>query len=169
MSPYPELARRAIEEYLLRGKILETPQELPAEFKKTAGVFVSLKKHGQLRGCIGTFLPTKKDLFEEIVRNAIAAATEDPRFPKVHPSELSEITISVDVLSEPEKVNYLSDLDPQRYGIIVAKGFRRGLLLPALEGVNTVEEQLRITKLKAGIDPNDTDVEVYRFTVERYR
>ncbi len=168
-EPYPALARKAIEEYLLRGTVLETPEQLPEEFKKTAGVFVSLKKHGQLRGCIGTFLPTKKNLHEEIVRNAIAAATEDPRFPKVHPSELPDITLSVDILSEPEKVNSLSELDPQRYGVIVAKGLRRGLLLPALEGVNSVEEQLRITKIKAGIDPNDTDVEIFRFTVERHK
>lgn len=167
--PYLVLAHKAISEYLAKGAVIEPPQELPEEMRQRAGVFVSLKKHGQLRGCIGTFMPVTKNLYEEITRNAIAAATEDPRFPKVHPSELRDISISVDVLSEPERVYSTSDLDPQRYGVIISKGFRRGLLLPALEGVNTVEEQLRITKMKAGIDPNDSDVELYRFTVVRYR
>ncbi|MDA8339801.1 MAG: AmmeMemoRadiSam system protein A [Nitrospiraceae bacterium] len=169
MHPYVELAKKAIEEYISSGKVLTPPKELPPDMKRRAGVFVSLKKHGELRGCIGTFLPCEENIYKEIVRNAISAATEDPRFYPVQADEIGDITYSVDVLSEPEKIKDISELDPKRYGIIVVKGYKKGLLLPDLEGVNTVEEQLMITKMKAGIDPSDKDVEILRFTVERYK
>ncbi len=169
MHPYAELARKAVEEYVKNRNVLSCPKELPSEMQKRAGVFVSLKKHGELRGCIGTFLPCEENIYKEIVRNAIAAATEDPRFYPVQEDELNDITYSVDVLSEPEKISDISELDPKRYGIIVTKGYKKGLLLPDLEGVNTVEEQLMITKMKAGISPSDKDVEILRFTVERYK
>lgn len=169
MHSFVELAKKAIEEYVKNGNVLECPKEIPPEMQKRAGVFVSLKKHGELRGCIGTFLPCEENIYKEIVRNAIAAATEDPRFYPVQEDELNDITYSVDVLSEPEKVKDISELDPKRYGIIVAKGHRKGLLLPDLDGVDTVEEQLTITKMKAGIDPSDKEVEIFKFTVERYK
>lgn len=169
MHPYVELAKKAIEDYVKNKRILHCPKDLPPEMKIRAGVFVSLKKDGQLRGCIGTFQPCRENICEEIIRNAISAATEDPRFYPVTADELSRLTYSVDVLSEPEKIKDISELDPKKYGIIVVKGYRKGLLLPDLEGVETVEEQLRITKLKAGIDPDDEDVEIYRFTVVRYK
>lgn len=169
MHPYVELAKKAIEEYIKSKRVLSCPKDLPANMKRRAGVFVSLKKNGQLRGCIGTFMPCRDNICEEIVRNAISAATEDPRFYPVTEDELDELIYSVDVLSEPERIKDISELDPKKYGVIVVKGFRKGLLLPDLEGVDTVEEQLRITKAKAGIDPDDEDVEIYRFTVERYK
>lgn len=167
MHPLVKLARDAIETYVRDRRIISPPSELTDEMKERAGAFVSIKKHGQLRGCIGTFLPTKSNLAEEIIRNAIAAATEDPRFPPVREEELEDLQVSVDVLSQPEPVNDLSELDPKKYGVIVVKGPRKGLLLPDLEGVDTVEEQLRIAKLKAGILPEE-DCEIYRFTVRRY-
>lgn len=169
MHPYPALAKKAIEEYVRNKKILACPKEIPKEMQRKAGVFVSLKKEGELRGCIGTFMPTADNIYQEIARNAIAAATDDPRFYPVSPEEIEEITYSVDVLSEPEKVSDISELDPKKYGVIVAKGFQKGLLLPDLEGVDTVAEQLLITKMKAGIDPSEKDVEIFRFTVERYK
>jgi len=165
-DPLVELARRAIETYVREGRVIEPPSELPPELRRRAGAFVSLKKDGMLRGCIGTYLPTKGNLAEEIIANAIKAATEDPRFPPVRPEELPRLHISVDVLSAPEPCGE-SDLDPKRYGVIVEKGFRLGLLLPDLEGVDTVEEQLRIAKMKAGIPP-DEPCKIYRFTVERH-
>jgi len=168
MHAYAELAKKAVEQYIRNGMVLATPANLPPEMQRRAGVFICLKSRGSLRGCIGTFLPSSKNLYEEIVRNSISASSEDPRFSLVRPDELGDITYSVDVLSEPEKINALSKLDPKKYGIIVAKGHRRGLLLPDLEGVDTVEDQLRITKMKAGIMPEDKDAEVYRFTVDRY-
>ncbi len=167
MHPLVKLARDAIEAYVTDRRVIAPPQELTEEMKERAGAFVSIKKHGQLRGCIGTFLPTKTNLAEEVIRNAIAAATEDPRFPPVREDELKDLEVSVDVLSAPEPVNDLSELDPKKYGVIVVKGPRKGLLLPDLEGVDTVEEQLRIAKLKAGILP-DEDCEIYRFNVRRY-
>ncbi len=167
MHPLVKLARQAIQEYIRHGRIITPPQVLTQEMAQRAGTFVSLKKGGQLRGCIGTFMPTKTNVAEEIIRNAIAAATEDPRFPPVREEELDELEVSVDVLSPPEPVQDLSQLDPKQYGVIVVKGPRKGLLLPDLEGVDTVEEQLRIAKMKAGILPEE-DCEVYRFKVRRY-
>jgi AmmeMemoRadiSam system protein A len=169
MHPYAELAKKAVEAYVRTGKVLSTPDEIPDDMKRSAGVFVCLKVHGHLRGCIGTFQPCCMNLYQEIVRNAVSASSEDPRFSLVRPDELDEISYTVDVLSEPEKIIQLSQLDPKKYGIIVVKGPRRGLLLPDLEGVDTIEEQLRITKMKAGISPQDKEMEIYRFTVDRYQ
>lgn len=168
MHPVVELAKKAIKEYVCNGRVIEPPEELTAEMKQRAGVFVSLKKHGQLRGCIGTFMPTTENVAREIIKNAISAATQDPRFPPVSEDELDMIEYSVDILSEPEKVNDLSELDPREYGVIVSKGFRKGLLLPDLEGVDTVQKQLEIAMYKAGIMPDETDVDIYRFRVTRY-
>jgi len=169
--PYVRWAIRVIENYVRYGRVIEPDESVPKElFERKAGAFVTLhRKDGSLRGCIGTFLPTKPNLALEIRDNAIAAATEDPRFPPVSPEELDDIVVHVDILSKPEPVKNVSELDPKRYGIIVAKGWRRGLLLPDIEGVDTVEEQIRIAKLKAGIPDWDDDFEIYRFTVERYK
>jgi AmmeMemoRadiSam system protein A len=168
MHPFAELAKKAVEEYVRNRRTLTRPPDIATDFKRRAGVFICLKKHGELRGCIGTFHPCREGLFEEIVFNAIAASTEDPRFPLVQPAELGELKYTVDVLSEPEKISDQSLLNPEKYGIIVAKGHKRGLLLPDLEGVDTVEEQIRITKIKAGIRPEEKEIEIFRFTVDRY-
>lgn len=168
MHPYVQVARQALEEYVRHKKTLVPPDELPPEMLRKAGVFVCFKKHGELRGCIGTIVPTTETIYQEIVRNSVAAAKEDPRFLPVRGDELESITITVDVLSAPEKAADISELDPKKYGVIVAKGFCKGLLLPDLEGVSTVEEQLRIAKMKAGIDPADVNVDIFRFTVQRY-
>jgi AmmeMemoRadiSam system protein A len=167
LHPLVKLAKEAVENYVRHGKVVR-PQELTPEMRGRAGVFVSLKKRGELRGCIGTFLPTKENIAEEIVANAISSAVHDPRFYPVTPDELGELEYSVDVLSEPEPVSDISQLDPKKYGVIVECGYRRGLLLPDLEGVDTVEEQIRICRAKAGIAP-DEPVKLYRFTVKRYR
>lgn len=170
LSALSRLAREAVESYV-RGREVIAPPVNPAqsELEERAGVFVSLKIRGRLRGCIGTFAPTTENTATEIIRNAIAAATQDPRFSPVTPEELDEITYSVDILSPPQVVNSISELDCAKYGVIVTQGHRRGLLLPALEGVNTVEEQIRITKAKAGIHPDDNNVEILRFEVRRYK
>jgi AmmeMemoRadiSam system protein A len=136
--------------------------------KGRAGVFVSIKEKGELRGCIGTFAPTRKNIAEEIIANAIAAGTEDPRFPPIEAWELKDLEISVDVLSQPEKVNSPSELDAKKYGVIINAGGVRGLLLPDLEGVNTPEEQISICRRKAGIGENEP-VELFRFGVKRYK
>lgn len=169
MHPLVNLAKDAVEKYISKSGVIAPPSELTPEMSEKAGVFVSIKKRGELRGCIGTYLPTTNNVANEIIQNAISAATHDPRFLPVDPSELHELKYSVDVLSPPEKVAGSESLDPKRYGIIVKKGNRRGLLLPALEGVNTVDEQIKIASLKAGISPDDEDLELYRFEVRRYK
>ncbi|QVK18802.1 AmmeMemoRadiSam system protein A [Mycoplasmatota bacterium] len=164
---YVRLARHSLVYYFENEKIMDIPEDIPEELiNKHAGVFVSLKKYGSLRGCIGTFLPTKSTLAEEIIHNAIEAAFEDPRFSPLEEKELKEIDISVDVLSEPKKAS-IEDLDPKIYGVIVSFGRKRGLLLPNLEGVNTVSEQLEIACQKAGIDPNN-HFDIERFKVVRH-
>ena len=169
--PLVQLARRAIEAYVREGRIIDPDEPLSGETTQRAGTFVSLHdSSGQLRGCIGTFVPSQPNVELEVIHNAISAATRDPRFPPVRPRELAGLDVKVDVLSTPEPVDGPEDLDPRRYGVIVqAEGgwHRRGLLLPDLEGVDTVEEQIRICRLKAGIGP-DEPIELKRFEVERY-
>jgi len=168
MHPLVKLAKDAIELYVREGKVLAPRDEdLAPEMKGRAGTFVSLKVSGMLRGCIGTFQPCEPNVANEIVRNAISAATGDPRFPAVRPDELAGLEYSVDVLTAPEQVKDSRELDPRRYGIIVQAGRRRGLLLPDLEGVDTVEEQVGIAMQKAGIAPG-TQVTLFRFEVKRY-
>lgn len=167
-SPLVRLARETVETYLKQEDLSNIKVDLPEGFPKKAGVFVSLKKHGALRGCIGTIQPTRNSLEEEIMANALSAALKDNRFFPVERDELEEIVYSVDVLSEPEKIADQSKLDPKKYGVIVRKDHRSGLLLPDLEGVDTVEEQVGIAKEKAGISPEE-EVDLYRFTVDRYR
>ncbi len=165
LSPLACLARETVESYL-RGE--QKPRWRPAAaVKEQAGAFVSIKNHGELRGCIGTFQPTKPNLAEEIMANAIASAREDPRFHPVDPWELRRLTYSVDVLSEPEPIPGPEALDPKRYGVLVERGRRRGLLLPDLEGVDSVESQIAIACAKAGIAPGE-DFGIYRFMVKRY-
>lgn len=165
-DPYVALARAAIEAHVREGRVISPPAGLPPKLRGQAGAFVSLKRQGRLRGCIGTYHPSEPTLAEEVIQNAIRAATADPRFPPVTPEELPELSISVDVLSAPEPCTE-EDLDPRRYGVIVEQGWRRGLLLPDLEGVNTVEEQLGIAKLKAGVSPH-APCRLFRFQVERH-
>ncbi|GAB4274139.1 MAG: AmmeMemoRadiSam system protein A [Coriobacteriia bacterium] len=164
-SPHVRLARQAIEAYVKEGRVIE-PFDDPA-FSRRAGAFVSLHKGDDLRGCIGTIAPREEDLGHEIVAMAIEAATHDPRFPPVTPDELDALDISVDVLSPPETVDDPSDLDPKEFGVIVTSGWRRGLLLPDLDGVETVEQQISIARRKAGIGP-DEPVRLERFRVERF-
>jgi AmmeMemoRadiSam system protein A len=130
-------------------------------------VFVSIKKHGRLRGCIGTIEPNKNNLAEEIAQNAISASTKDPRFPPITTDELGDLTISVDLLSSLEKVTDRCQLDPKKYGILVTSRNKTGVLLPDLEGIDTVEEQLRIGKKKGDIEPHEK-IEIKRFEVKRY-
>ena len=168
MHPLVQLAKDTVESYVKEGKVPQPPRELAPEMNERAGVFVSLKIGGMLRGCIGTFEPTRPNVAEEIIANAVSSATRDPRFLPVGPEELSQLEYSVDVLTEPEPVESEADLDPKRYGVIVESGWLKGLLLPDLEGVDTVEQQLEITRAKAGISP-DEPVNLYRFEVRRYR
>jgi len=164
----PQIARAALEHYSRGEKYSVPPDRIPGEFAKPAGVFVSLKKHGRLRGCIGTITPQQGSIVEETIHNAISAGHRDPRFHPVRKEELDDLDISVDVLHEPEPIKTKDSLDPARYGVIVRSGRKQGLLLPNLEGVDTVEEQIGIAMQKAGIHPGEP-IELERFEVVRHK
>ena len=168
-DPWVKLARRSLETYVKTGQRLTSlPEDLPAEMTtQQAGAFVSLHKNGQLRGCIGTIAPTCDNLAWEIVQNAVSACSRDPRFSPVRPDELDELEYSVDVLGAPEPVDSPAALDPKTYGVIVSCGGRRGLLLPDLDGVDSVEAQLSIALQKGGIRKNEP-YKIERFMVVRH-
>jgi len=164
---------------LRRAKLSE---DLPKEFlEKRSGTFVTIEKKEKLRGlprsepkvllrgCIGTYLPTRENIAQEIIQNAIAAATEDYRFGPIQEKELSSLSYTVYILSYPEPVKNINELDPKKYGIIVKTETKTGLLLPDLDGVDTIEKQLSITCQKGGIDPLGEKIFIYRFTVEKYQ
>jgi AmmeMemoRadiSam system protein A len=167
MHPLVRLAKRTVESYVRQGKAVP-PKRLTAEMKPRAGVFVSIHKGGELRGCIGTIEPQMANVAEEIMVNAISSAGRDPRFYPITANELKELEYSVDVLTEPEPVKSLKKLDPKRYGVIVQCGGRKGLLLPDLEGVESVEQQIDICCQKGGIAPEEP-LKLYRFEVKRYK
>ena len=170
MDKYVQLAKNTIEKYIKESEIYSPSEdELTDEMSsKRAGVFVSIHKKGDLRGCIGTIAPTCKNIADEIVSNAIAASTRDPRFNPIRTEELDSLEINVDVLSPEEPIDSPEQLDVKRYGVIVEKGYKRGLLLPDLDGVDTVEEQIAIAKQKAGLDLTESGVKMYRFEVVRH-
>ena len=197
MNPCVLLAKSAVENYVKEKKIINLPENLPEEFlTKKSGAFITIKKGGQLRGCIGTYLPTKENIAKEIISNAIAAAAEDYRFGPIQEEELPFLSYTVYILNEPELVKNTKELDPKKYGIIVktlpisyprpaGRGSpegaantdvvfnghtppKSGLLLPDLEGVDTIEQQISIACQKGKIDPTEENILIYRFTVKKY-
>lgn len=167
-DPYRALARQSLEHAVLHGKSLPFPEGLPDEMlQRKAGAFVSLHKNGQLRGCIGTISPATKNIAHEIIQNAVSAGLSDTRFAPVSASELPHLTYKVDILNAAESISDSSALDVKRYGVIVSCGHRRGLLLPNLDGIDTVEHQIEIARQKAGISENEP-IKLERFEVIRY-
>ena len=165
---YVKLARASVESWVRDRKQISVPKDLPAEMlTKRAGTFVSLHENGRLRGCIGTIASTQKNIAAEIVQNAISACSRDPRFSPVRADELASLEISVDVLGEMENIASPVQLDVKRYGVVVSHGYKRGLLLPNLDGVDTVEEQIRIARQKGGIR-EDEPYSLQRFEVVRH-
>ncbi len=168
--PLVRLATQAIAAFLADRQVLEPPADLYAawpEALRPAGAFVCLKHEGRLRGCIGTTEPLHETLAIEVVRNAIGAATRDPRFPPVQLYELTDLSIAVDILGPCEPAPGLEALDPARYGIVVRAGEKRSVLLPAIEGIRSVSEQVAAARLKAGLGPDDP-IELLRFEVQRF-
>jgi AmmeMemoRadiSam system protein A len=173
MDPYIKLAKETIKNYLLTKKMIEVPKDLPLEIlTKRAGVFICFKNKGELRGCIGTFMPVYENVAQEIIQNTISAATQDHRFIPVQAHEMENLKITIDILSEPEKIEdeEINQLNPKKFGIVVKSedGYRSGLLLPDLEGVDTVADQVSIACEKAGINEYSENFTVYKFTVERH-
>jgi AmmeMemoRadiSam system protein A len=180
MNPYTNLAKKSIETYIQTNRIIEPPENLPEEFyRRRAGAFVTIKKDKELRGCIGTYLPTQENIAKEIIYNAVSSAVQDWRFSPVRKEELGQLNYEVSILSEPEKIEKIEDLDPKKFGILVkSPDGRSGLLLPDLEGVDSVEQQISIACQKGGInsalDKSSTfekmldKIILYRFTIEKY-
>jgi len=202
MHPLVVLAKKTVETFIKEGEIIsssfamellrraKSPEGLSEEFlKRKAGTFVTINiqlttDNKQLRGCIGTYLPTRENIAEEVIQNAIAAATEDWRFGPIEKEELPYLSYTVYILNEPELVKDLKELDPKKYGVIVKTApltpsgdvvfnghfvAKTGLLLPDLEGIDTIEQQISIACQKAGIDPHQEKILIYKFTVEKYQ
>jgi len=187
MHPLIDLAKQTVETFIKKGEIISLPEDLLKEFlEKKAGTFVTIMKNGELRGCIGTYLPTRENIAEEVIYNAIAAATEDYRFGPIQEEELPYLSYTVYILNEPELIKDLKELNPKKYGIIVKtmpisrpngtdvvfNGHfvaKTGLLLPDLEGIDTIEQQLSITCQKGGINPTQEKFLIYKFTVTKYQ
>lgn len=170
MNPYCSLAKKAIEVYIKQGKVMELPKNLAKEFyQKKAGAFVSLHKGDFLRGCIGTYLPTKENIGQEIISNALAT-TQDPRFAPLEPKELKFLFYEVYVLDRPEPVNNLAKLNPKKFGLIVKSltSTKSALLLPDLEGIDSAKEQFLVCCQKAGIEPGQEQISLYRFRAKKH-
>lgn len=162
-----DLVKNVVENFIRDSVIPDAEIDIPELNDKSCGVFVTIKQGKELRGCIGTIIESSGCIKDDIVKNAIAAATSDPRFPPVAIDELDNLSYSVDILKKPFKTDDISTLDPKKYGIIVRKNFRQGVLLPDIEGVETVSNQLRIACIKAGIAP-DENPDIYAFEVIRF-
>lgn len=168
-DPYVTLAKNSLEHYVKTGSYYKEFGELPREMlEQRRGIFVSLKKAGELRGCIGTIEPTRENIATEIIQNAVNAGLEDPRFDPVREEELTELVYSVDVLHAPEEITTKEELDVTKYGVIVSTGYKKGLLLPNLEGVDSVEQQIEIALMKAGIGKEE-NYSMKRFEVVRHK
>lgn len=168
MHPLVTLAIRSVEHFIETGKPLPCPDPLPENLKQNAGTFVSIKKEGALRGCIGTVRPKYKNLAEEVINNAVRAANEDPRFDPVEKRELSTLTFSVDVLTPLEKVENLKGHDIKKYGLVVRGNGKQGLLLPDLDIIKSASQQLKVCLKKGGFSHGDK-YELYRFEVKRFK
>lgn len=186
MNPLVFLAKLAVENYIEKGEIISAPENLPEDFSRPdfakfltqrAGTFVTIFKSNEetnakeLRGCIGTYLPTKENIVKEIISNAIAAATKDYRFGQIQKEELPSLSYTVYVLGEPKAIKNIKKLNPKKYGIIVktpSPVYKCGLLLPDLEEVDTTEKQISIACQKGGIDPQTETILIFRFAAEKY-
>ena len=168
MHPFVKLAIRSVEHFIETGKPLPCPEPLPQNLQQNAGTFVSIKKEGELRGCIGTMMPKYKNLAEEIIQNAVRAANEDPRFSPVEKSELPRLKFSIDVLTPLEKIENLKGHDIKKFGLVIRGKGKQGLLLPDLDIIKSANQQLTVCLKKGGFKENDT-YELFRFEVKRFR
>lgn len=170
MNKYLELAKSAVETYIKEKKVVDPPKDLPREFfKQKAGVFVTIMNGRDLRGCIGTYLPMRENIAQEIIQNAIAAATQDFRFNPISQKELSNLSYSVYILDRPTPIKNINELNPKQYGVLIkSENGKTGLLLPDLDGIDTAEKQLRAVCLKCGIIPGQEKIIICKFKTKKY-
>lgn len=168
MHPLVKLAIQSVEHFIRTGKPLPCPDPLPDSLNQNAGAFVSIKKQGALRGCIGTMTPKYKNLAEEVIQNAIRSAREDPRFDPLEKRELPSLTFSVDVLTPLEKIEDLKGHNIKQFGLVVRGEGKQGILLPDLENIKSTEQQLKVCLKKGGFKENDI-YELFRFEVKRFK
>lgn len=165
------LAQKAVENYCEKKEKISPPPETPKEFlEKKAGVFVSIKKNGQLRGCVGTYLPVHENIAKETIENAILAGFFDNRFPPISKEEIPSLSFTVYILNEPELIKEVGQLNPKKYGILVKSlsSNKSALLLPDLEGINKPEEQILTACQKGNIDPENEKIIIFRFSAQKY-
>lgn len=171
--PLVRLAKKAVENYIKNRKIISPSSDLPKEFLgKKAGIFITIEKKGELRGCVGTFLPTKENIAKEVIKNAIASATKDNRFLPISKEELPYLSYTVYILSPPQLIKDLKDLNPKKYGILIKSmdfPSKSALLLPNLRGIDTIEKQIFIACQKGGIDFKREKILIFRFTAQKYQ
>lgn len=164
------LAKQAVETYIKKREIISPPDDFPSKFlKKKAGVFITIEKNGELRGCVGTYLPSKNNIAEEIISNAAGAANEDYRFSPIQKKEIPYLSYTVYILSKLKKVFSTKSLNPKKYGVIVKSGLKTGLLLPFLKGIDTAEKQISIACQKAAINLKKEQIEIWRFKTEKHK
>ncbi len=170
MNSYVKLAKEAVELYIKTGKILPVPIDLPGEIlQRRAGVFVSIYNGDNLRGCIGTYLPSEINIAKEIITNAVSAATRDYRFDPITKKELTGLSYSVYILEEPRQIKDIKELNPKKYGILIkSKKGKSGLLLPDLPGINTIEGQLGAVCQKCGVNPEREYISIWKFEAKKY-
>ena len=167
MHPLVKLAIRSVEHFIETGKSLPCPAHLPDFLRQSAGTFVSIKKQGSLRGCIGTMTPKYKNLAEEVIQNALRSANEDPRFDPIQKKELPSLTFSVDVLQPLEKIENIKDHNIKQFGLVIRGKGKQGVLLPDLDIIKSADQQLKVCLKKGGFKLNDT-YEIFRFEVKRF-
>ncbi len=173
MNPHNSLAKKAVETFIEKQEFISFPKNTPKKLlNQKKGVFVTIEKNGNLRACIGTYLPTQKNIAEEIIQNAVSAATEDYRFGPIKKEELSELRYTVYLLEQPQLIDNIRELNPKKYGIIVKTvglPLKSALLLPGLRGIDTIEKQISVACQKGEINPNIEKLAIYKFSVRKFK
>jgi len=167
VHPLVKLAIRSVKYFIETGNPLPCPAHLPDFLRQSAGIFVSIKKQGSLRGCIGTITPKYKNLAEEVIQNALRSASEDPRFDPIQKKELPSLTFSVDVMKPLEKIDSIKDQNIKQFGLVIRGEGKQSVLLPDLDIIKSADQQLQVCLKKGGFKWNDT-YEIFRFEVKRF-
>lgn len=170
INKYTQLVKQTIESYIKNKTVISVPKNLPDKFySKKAGVFVTIKNGVKLRGCIGTYLPTKKSIAKEIISNAISVCSLDTRFHAITENELHDLNYEISILNPPQLIKDIKNHNVKKHGIIVkCDDGRCGLLLPGLDGIDSANQQINIACEKGGINSEVDKINLYYFTIEKH-